>query len=159
VLRGTTVTEVTTCPRCNGSLNRGHVTGRGHVCPHCAVATVREEWQEISSPNLASKIRRWKHAFWWVVAPLAVAGLTVVSLALLLPAERMKAPVVFWTGVTLAVSGLLVLLPLSGTLYSWWHAPSGRRGLPLAYLFGFLTALIVFGSVLVLVQSLTLIGS
>jgi hypothetical protein len=149
---------IRTCPRCHIPLDGGHVTERGLVCPHCTDTPRDVEWRGSPLPDLTAKIRRWERAFWWVVAPLAVAGLTVVVLALLLPVERTKAPLVFWTGVTFAGFGLLILLPLSGTLYSWWHAPSGKRGLPLAYLFGFLTALIVFGSVLVLVDSLTLIG-
>jgi ribosomal protein S27AE len=148
------MSEITTCPRCCGSLGAAHVTERRLVCPRCATPLSSKEQRRSCLPDFASKIRRWEHAFWWVMAPLVASGLAVLVLVLIVPVEKLQAPLQFWTGASLTGFGLVVLLPLSSALYRWWHTPSTVSGVPVAFLFLFLALAIVFGSLLVLVATL-----
>jgi hypothetical protein len=142
------VSDITTCPRCHGSLKGAHVTERGLVCPHCANPLSDTGMGMLPAPSYPD-VRRRTGTF----VPFAVAvavGFAFVALALLSEDWVLRAIALMFA---FAYLDVVVVFALAFALSRWWNSQEWTKNVWAAALFVILilgmtagVAIVMFGT-------------
>jgi hypothetical protein len=144
------VSEITTCPRCHGSLKGAHVTERGLVCPHCANPLGGAGMDLLPAPSYPD-VRRRTGAFVSFAVAIAV-GLVLIALVLIQGVGRASLDVsdLVILGFVFAYLDVVVILALALSLLRWRGLNEWTKNVWVASLFVFLLLGIIAGVLIVM---------